>query len=86
MADRCNGSWFGGHKFEPRYDDIADRKEVTPEQISTLNDALMYSDDIVRAIGKLAGGGKRYVHDVCVRCGEVAARRTSADVGGSKQP
>lgn len=68
MAERCYGGWWGRHKLEPRYDDSA-AQPVTVEQIEAINDAVTFSDDVRRSIGLLANGGRKYVHDICVRCG-----------------
>lgn len=79
MTDRCPGGWFGRHKLQARYE-ILPAREVTPQQIDAINRAVIFSDDTVEAIGLLATGGKKYVHDICMHCG-----LTFHPVGGSGQ-
>ena len=80
MAERCPGGWWGRHKLEPRFEK-GPAQEVTPQQIDAINRSVLFSDDVVDAIGRLADGGKKYVHDICVHCG-----RTFPAVGTGKEP
>jgi len=79
MADRCPGGWWGRHKLEARYD-ILPSRQISAQQITALNDVVVWSDDAVEAIASLTNGGKKYVHDICVRCG-----RTFTSVGSPVQ-
>lgn len=59
---KCQGSWFGRHKFEPRYDrtlpkDLAEGGfEGTRSTIEAVKDQI-------------------YVRDICVRCSETVEKR-----------
>lgn len=68
MGDRCPGGWWGRHKLEPRYDD-APAQQLTTEQLDAINSATLFSDDVVDTVRLMTNGGKKYVHDICVRCG-----------------
>lgn len=57
---RCPNSWRGQHKFEPRYD------EKMPEGMTEVS-AIGFG-----VINRLKD--KKYVRDVCVRCGETIER------------
>jgi hypothetical protein len=66
---RCYNSWFGSHKFEPRYDlgpaDVSKFESISGGRAVSFMETLR---------------SKTYVHDVCIKCGEVIIR----PVGGSR--
>jgi|SRR5579872_6404153 len=59
-ALRCT-SWFG-HKYEGRYDEVP--MPSTPERVEMVKANFDEIEDVYRV----------YVHDVCVRCGDVIER------------
>lgn len=63
------GKWIRACRFEPRFS--ISPGNVTAEQIKALDG--MCSSDCVEAIKAIANAGKRYVFDVCTRCGRIAA-------------
>ena len=59
------GKWFGGCRFEPRYDEVSAG--------ANFDDARGYSISELRRLAYY----ERYVHDICVRCGRVVQRQTT---------
>jgi len=62
MNDRCPNSWFGSHKFEPRYD-------LSPANFSGLVGQFNASP-----AGMEKMRTKTYVRDVCTKCGKTIER------------
>lgn len=64
MSDnRCPNSWFGSHKFEPRYD-------LSPADVSSFkNISGMGSGAFLERLRS-----KTYVRDVCTKCGKTIER------------
>jgi hypothetical protein len=60
--------WFPRCKFKPRYSS-GPAQPVTPEQIAALDELVLFSEDIVRAVVALAHGGSTYEGEVCTMCG-----------------
>ena len=63
---RCNGL-FGVHRFQARYDLSA--AAVYPKEVSTI----VGVDPSVIAICEQSRQ-RTYVHDICVKCGEIVKR------------
>lgn len=64
MTLECRGSWFGVHKFTPRYDYGAAQglERIRVEGLQAIK-------DIIEAMRP-----RTYVRDVCERCGETVER------------
>lgn len=65
-AQGCSrkGKWFGGCRFEPRYD----VGEPDTSKLGKVEHYLADAAEIVQACRP-----STYIHDVCVRCGKIAA-------------
>ncbi len=59
--------WFGGCRFEARYD------EAGPDIAIMNRIQLKMSDDTSKVI--MALRPKTYIHDICTRCGKVVERK-----------
>lgn len=66
MTDRCPNSWFGSHKFEPRYDlGAADLSPFFGDRVASFKT----SADSIESMR-----AKTYVRDICIRCGKTIER------------
>lgn len=76
MTDTCPrfGKWFGGCRFEPRYDTPAPLHGLSDGFWTTITiDGIKADADKVRAL--TGAPVKKYVRDVCVRCGKAVDRK-----------
>lgn len=65
------GKWFGGCRFEPRYDEpVLSTTEQTLGRDGRW-ERLEGTDRFVYRVPPL--GDRTYIHDVCIRCGKIAA-------------
>jgi hypothetical protein len=75
MTNECMGllgDWLG-HKYQPRYD----TNHLPPKSVDCKGLERKYafsSYDLERIIGANTDKTSTYVHDVCVRCGDVRKR------------
>jgi len=70
MSSSCTD--FGRFcKFEPRYDYVRSEGKW-PESVDDTDIASEHITKIIKETQKLE---KRYVHDICVQCGEVVHRK-----------
>lgn len=60
---RCQGNWFGTHRFEARFD-----VEPVIGKVS-LTGAYAWDEMIMDKMSR-----RTYAHDICVRCGSVISR------------
>jgi len=63
------GKFFGGCKFEPRYN--RETPSLTPEQIDAVHEA--FGDPLLTSeMESVQGESTTYIGDVCIRCGRWA--------------
>jgi hypothetical protein len=65
MSERCPNSWFGSHRFEPRYD---------KEPSNAMGVGSIKARDMEMLDAMVTK--KTYVRDICVRCGKTIERVT----------
>lgn len=73
------GKFFGGCRFEPRYDEpiLSEMQRMTGSsswhKVEGTNNVTWQDDPL---------GERRYVQDVCVRCGKIAQRTPNTPANG----
>lgn len=61
-GDRCPNSWFGAHKFKPRYD-------LSAPDLSMFTGSFKADNETIEKLRT-----KTYVRDVCTKCGKTIER------------
>lgn len=68
MSSVCMGSFFGAHKYQPRY------HTTPPDNIARFKGCGESFENYIKVLTK-----KTYVCDVCVKCGDVIRHEVNYD-------
>ena len=69
-----NGRWFGGCRFEARYD------------VPIVDTATQYPAWVTGGVVRPGALMSVYIHDICVKCGKVVERANLADANNNPTP
>lgn len=72
-GERCErfGKWFGGCRFEARWDETAPDPIAIRSVERLVHAAVFFAEDLAMMRNLRAS---RYVRDICIRCGKTVER------------
>jgi len=72
---KCNGiiGFLFGHNFQPRFDEkiTAPTDESLTKILGNSSYKTVFLDNDIHALKHMRSIDKKYIHDVCPRCGEI---------------